>query len=189
MPTPCWCSPNGVSSSSSTQTIWPRPCAPKSLSTGAIASTSTGGHKPVGGCTAWERVLRRRRLLEHSVEALPQQHEDEFDDAFARYVAVLVPPRGDAATCRLRGAGKDPRRFVDRDALDRFGVPGAEANEIGDPFSAAVGDLLTHRGDLRVGRWVSVQEAPHERVRLDELEVVRDARADQLLGRRALDAP
>ena len=54
---------------------------------------------------------------------------------------------------------------------------------------AAVGDLLTDRGDLRVGRGIAVQEAPHERVLLDELEVVRDARADQLLGRRALEAP
>ena len=53
---------------------------------------------------------------------------------------------------------------------------------------AAVGDLLTDRGDLRVGRGIAVQEAPHERVLLDELEVVRDAGANQLLGRCALEA-
>ena len=128
------------------RTTWPTRCAPKSLWTAAIASMSSGGATPAGGCTAWARAWSgstRRRLLEHPVEALPQQHEDEFDHALARHVAVLVPPGGDAAARRLRGAGQDPRRFVDGDALHRLGVRGAEPDEIGDACGAAVGDLLT----------------------------------------------
>src|SRR4029077_14302055 len=111
-----------------------------------------------------------RRLLEHSVEALPQQHEDQFDNALAWHIAVLVPPSGVAPACRLRGAGQYPGRFVDGDALHRLGVRGAEPDEFGDGLAAAVGDLLTDRGDLWIGRGIAVQEAPHERVLLDELE-------------------
>ena len=58
--------------------------------------------------------------------------------------------------CRLRGAGQDPRRFVDRDALDRLGVARAESNEVGDPCGAAVGEFLPDVSDLRIGGQVSV---------------------------------
>ena len=83
--------------------------------------------------------------------------------------------------CRLRGAGQDPRRFVDRDALDWLGVGRAEPNEIGDACGAAVGEFLPDVSDLRVGGQISVQEAEEERVLLDEFEVARDAGADHLL--------
>src|SRR5215208_4374490 len=174
---PCWCSPNGGSSSSSIRTTWPARYAPKWLSTAAIASIPTGGPVPAGGCTASAGAWRRstgRRLLEHAVETLPQQHEGEFDDALARHLTVLVPPVGDAVARRLRGAGKDPRRVVDGDALHRFSVRRAESNEIGDGDGALIGDLLADGRDLGVGRGIAVQEAPHERVLLDELEVARD---------------
>ena len=140
--------------------------------------------RPVGGCSGSAKVRSPsvcRRLSEHSVEALPQQHEDELDDAFARHVAVLVPPGGHAVACRLRGAGQDPRRFVDRDAPDRLGIARAEQNEVGDPCRAAVGEFLPDVSDLRVGGQVSVQESEEERVLLDEFEVARDACADHLL--------
>src|SRR5215207_3438687 len=189
---PCWCSPSGGSSSSSIRTTWPARCAPKSLSTDAIALIPIGGLAPAGGCTAlagaWTRSIGRR-LLEHSVEALPQQHEGEFDDALARHLTVLVPPVSDAVACRLCGAGKDPRRVLDGDALHRFGARRAESNEIGDGDGALIGDLLADGRDLGVGRGIAVQEAPHERVLLDELEVARDAGAEQLLCRGALQAP
>ena len=147
--------------------------------------------KRAGGCTAWAGAWSAsisRSLLEHSLEALPQQHENEFDHAVARHVAVLVPPGGDASARRLRRAGQDPRPVVDGDALHRLRVCGAEADEIGDACGAAVGQLLTDRGDLRVGWRIAVQESEQERVLLDEREVVRDAGADQFLDRRALEA-
>ena len=101
---------------------------------------------PAGGCSAWARaptaVSPADALLEHSVEALPQQHEDEFDDALARHIAVLVPPAGDTVACRLRGAGQDPRRLVDGDALHRFCIGRPEPDQIGDACGAAVGQLL-----------------------------------------------
>src|SRR5690242_2858622 len=130
----------------------------------------TGGPARAGGCTAWAGVRcgsTSRRLLEHSAKAVPQQHEDEFDDALARHVAVLVPPGGDAAARRLRGAGEDPCRIVDADALDRPGVGRAEPDEFGDRGGATIGDLLTDRGDLRIGRRIAVQEPPDERILLD----------------------
>ena len=65
---------------------------------------------------------------------------------------------------------------------------GAEPDQVGDACDGAIGHLLTDRGDLRVGRGISMQEPPHERILLDELEVARDAGAKQLLGRCALEA-
>src|SRR5215207_3317711 len=97
---------------------WPKPCAPKSLWTDAIASMPTCGARQAGGCTASARARSTSasgRLLEHSVETLPQEHEDELDHTLAWHVAVLVPPGGHTVACRLRGAGQDPRRFVDGD--------------------------------------------------------------------------
>ena len=102
----------------------PRPYAPKSLWTAAIASMSSAGRAcGLAGVLPGQEPARRsvrRPLFEHSVEALPQQHEDEFDDALAWHVTVLVPPARDAMACRLSGAGEDPRRLVDGDALHRF---------------------------------------------------------------------
>ena len=145
------------------------------------------GWRVYASAGAWSASISRS-LLEHSLEALPQQHENEFDHAVARHVAVLVPPGGDASARRLRRAGQDPRPVVDGDALHRLRVCGAEADEIGDACGAAVGQLLTDRGDLRVGWRIAVQESEQERVLLDEREVVRDAGADQFLDRRALEA-
>ena len=89
------------------------------------------------------------------------------------YHQVATPPHADCvARARIQAASSTVMPFTD--------LASAAPNRMRSAMAcgAAVGDLLTDRGDLRVGRGISVQEAPHERVLLDELEVVRDARAD-----------
>ena len=114
--------------------------------------------------------------------------QDAGEQPFSQSLALVRVVHDHVAEIAHRG-------FVGDDSRDADLLPlaiDAEAQRVlhtsPDGFGAAIGDLAADGGDLRIGGWIAMQEAPHERVLLDELEVVRDAGADQLLGRRTLDA-